>query len=314
MKCNFIIHNPTNFYTKKYRYYNIFFDNLVDTISQKHDVIQNRYYIDSHSKFFTTTLLCNKTIHLKECEMIIENFDTHEIKILSISDQLSPLVLNLFNDADSKSSITKVLICQFDKNNIQNHCNSDISNIYSPWIYFPFNDYSFDLFFNKRKTLKLINKLYFRGSGLEHRPIVKYLKNYDKFHGGNPIGPFNLYAEEAIKYSIGLSCAGVGQFCYRDIEYMAMGIPFLRFEFNNELYPNLIPDFHYISAGPKISLNAEHNANIDIVEKLISKFEAICTDQDFLSYIAHNAREYYLNYIQSPNSVYHTCKLLGITL
>lgn len=314
MKSNFIIHNPTNFYTKKYKYYNIFFDNLVDIIAEKHNVIQNRYYIHSDSKFFNTTLLCNKTINIKECEMIIENFDTHEIKILSVSDQLSPLVLNLFNDQDSKNLVTKVLISQFDKNNIQHHCDSDISNIYSPWIYFPSNDYLFDFFLNKRQTIKLINKLYFRGSGLEHRPILKYLKNYDKFHGFHPIGPFDTYAEEAIQYSIGLSCAGVGQFCYRDIEYMAMGIPFLRFEFNNELCPNLIPDFHYISAGPKISLHEEHNAGIDISQKLISKFEAICKNQDFLSYISNNAREYYLKYIRHPNSVYHTCQLLGIIL
>ena len=43
-----IIHQPTNHYGKRFRYYNIFFDKLIDEISKDNDVVVDRYYKNSH--------------------------------------------------------------------------------------------------------------------------------------------------------------------------------------------------------------------------------------------------------------------------
>jgi hypothetical protein len=74
-----------------------------------------------------------------------------------------------------------------------------------------------------------IDKFYFRGTSLEIRTILNGF-NSQYFEGGLPIGGFEAYANDIINYKAAFSIAGRGEFCYRDIENMAMGIPIIRFE------------------------------------------------------------------------------------
>jgi len=320
MKPRIIVHNPTNFVTKKYRYYNIFFDNFVLNLKNKFDIIENRYFINAHKERYPVKLLYDNdnenvmysTIML-ECEMILENYDSKEIKILSTSDYFSDINLGLFNNEIAKPYISKILVSQFNRKDILHHCyDKNIDNIYSPWIYFPSNLYDLNALYNQRKKISLfIDKFYFRGTGLEHRPMIKFF-NTDLFYGGNSIGNFDNYANELINYKVGFSCAGSAQICYRDIEYMAMGVPMLRFEYTNEMSPNLIPNFHYISAGPPLENKQEHYANKDHAKMIEEKFVQIKDDKDFLQFISNNAREYYLNFIHDQNGINHTINLLNL--
>jgi len=320
MKPRIIIHNPTNFITKKYRYYNIFFDNLVLSLKDKFDIIENRYFINCHKERYPVKLLYdddNESISystiMLECEMILENYDSKEIKILSVSDYFSDINLGLFNNNKAKSFISKILISQFNRKEILHHCyDKNIENIYSPWIYFPSNLYDVNKFYNERKKISsFIDKFYFRGTGLEHRPLIK-LFNTELFSGGGSIGNFDNYADELINYKIGFSCAGSAQFCYRDIEYMALGIPMLRFEYVNEMNPNLIPNFHYISAGPPIENKQEHNATEEHAKIIEERFLQIKEDKEFLDFVSNNAREYYLNFIHDQSGINHTINLLEL--
>jgi hypothetical protein len=320
MKPRIIVHNPTNFITKKYRYYNIFFDNLVSNLKDKFNIIENRYFINCHKERYPVKLLYdndNESINystiMLECEMILENYDSKEIKILSVSDYFSDINLGLFNNERAKPFINKVLISQFNRKDILHHCyDKNIDNIYSPWIYFPSNLYDLNSLYNQRKKISsFIDKFYFRGTGLEHRPMIRFF-NTDLFYGGNSIGNFDNYANELINYKIGFSCAGSAQICYRDIEYMAMGIPMLRFEYTNEMSPNLIPNFHYISAGPPIENRDEHIATQEHAKLIEEKFLQIKDDKNFLDFISNNAREYYLNFIHDQNGIDHTINLLGL--
>lgn len=318
MKPRIIVHHPTNFITKKYRYYNIFFDNFVLELEKYFDIIQNRYFIDSHKERYPIKLLYDEdsSTHstvILECEMLLENYDSKEIKILSVSDYFSDVNLGLFNNPKAKPFINKILLSQFDRKDIQLHCyDQDIDKVYSPWIYFPSNLYDLNNIYDKRKQISsFIDKLYFRGTGLEHRPLIKLLDS-NIFFGGVSIGNFNNYANEMINYKIGFSCAGSAQMCYRDIEYMAIGIPMLRFEYINELNPNLIPNFHYISAGPPLSKAQEHHATLEHAKLIEKKFLEVKDDIDFLKFISNNARQYYINYIDSNNAINHTFDLLNL--
>lgn len=317
MKPRVIVHNPTNYSTKKYRYYNIFFDYLVDALRNSFDIIENRYYIDAHKNRFLITLLgddkhISKSVGLLECEMILENYDSKELKILSVSDYFSETNLGLFNSEMYHSRVKTVLMSQFNRQSLLAHTtNKNIDNVYKPWIYFPSNLYNLDYFYHKRQSAQLIDKFYFRGSGFEHRPLIK-LFTPNLFVGGYPIGNFDTYAEEAITYKVGFSCAGSAQFCYRDIEYMAMGIPMLRFKYTNEMTPPLIPNYHYISVEPPLEKEEEYKADQTHADLIEQKFLTIKDDSEFLQFISNNARKYYLDYIHGNEGVNHTLQLLDV--
>lgn len=59
------------------------------------------------------------------------------------------------------------------------------------------------------------------------------------------------YLEMAIKYKVGLGISSLAELCYRDIEYMAVGIPMIRLEYVTKTNPPLIPNFHYIAVDRK---------------------------------------------------------------
>jgi glycosyltransferase involved in cell wall biosynthesis len=183
---------------------------------------------------------------------------------------------------------------------------------YFPWVYFPQNVEKYDFYWNRRKERKFLeDKIYFRGTSLEYRKIISYL-NPDLFHGGRPIGGFDAYAEELLNYKVGLSTAGRGEFCYRDIEYMAMGVPFIRFKYNSEMSPELIPNVHYISVDRPEDMPHDRDCTPEHTRLLEQRFLQVKDDQEFLDFIVKNAREYYEKHITINNCVAHTIKLLEL--
>ena len=311
---NLKIHNPCNEHTRYYRYYNYFWDKLTDKLKEKYSVSENRYFEKANSERFPVTLKDGSSTLLLECEYLIENLDTSEIYVLSVSDDLSHATLDLQNNTNLK----KVLISQFYRKKIENHTHKNISK-YSPWIYFH-SDYNADLNYWRQKRQKvnsLNNKLFFRGSNLESRPILRHLNN-KFFEGPNSIGGSDAYFNEAIKYAVGLSVAGRGELCYRDIEYMAIGIPMLRFEYRSELYKKLIPNYHYISVPYPENMPLDNGLPTDRLglkehsEMLLNKYLEVYKDIEYLQFIANNAQEYYLNYLSLDNSIRLTLEILDL--
>ena len=77
---------------------------------------------------------------------------------------------------------------------------------------------------------------------------------------------------------------------------MALGIPFLRFEYISELNPNLIPNFHYISVERPDDLKIDRIGNEEHARMLEKRFLEVKDDTDFLNFISNNARNYYETY------------------
>jgi len=307
-----IVHNPCNEHTRYFRNYNLFWDDLTDELKKKYEVIENRYYELANQQRFKVNLK-NQTCSdgdflLMECEYVIEFEDTGEFYIMSVSDDLSHATLN----EKSNPSLKKVLISQFNRQEIVSHVSEVNMERYSPWIYFPCTIDDLESHYEKRKSLnEYIDKMYFRGTSISDRPIVTYIdQNY--LNGYNPIGSPQTYFNDLINYKIGLSVAGRGELCYRDIEYMALGIPFLRFQYNSELSPNLIPNFHYISIDRPEDLIKDRLGNIQHAKMIEDRFLEVKDDKDFLDFISKNAREYYTTYLNRGNNVKHTLNLLGI--
>ena len=306
------VHNPCNEHTRYFRDYNLFWDDLTDELKNRYEVIENRYYEFANSSRFEVNLenqLSSKgDFLLLECEYVIEFMDNGDFYILSVSDDLTHAILN----ENTNPSLKKVLISQFNRKEILSHVGDENSHKYSPWIYFPCTIDDLEVHYEKRKTMnEFVDKMYFRGTSISDRPIVTLI-NQTYLNGYYPIGGPHQYFNDLINYKIGLSVAGRGELCYRDIEYMALGVPFIRFEYISELNPNLIPNFHYISVDRPEELVKDRLGNVEHAKMIEERFLEVKDDTEFLEFISNNGREYYNTYLNKNNNVYHTLNLLGI--
>jgi hypothetical protein len=114
------------------------------------------------------------------------------------------------------------------------------------------------------------------------------------------------YLKHAINYKVGLSLSSLAEICYRDIEYMAIGLPMLRLEYMTPFNPPLIPNYHYISIprdGFEWSTNADRAGGDKYVEAYKNRFLEVKDDKDFLDFITKNAREYYIDYCSPYNRI-----------
>lgn len=309
---NLLIHNPCNSHTRYYRNYNLFWDQFTDYLKIKHNVIEDRFFEDAHTQRYPIKLISsNADLLLMECEYIVEDMDSGNFAVLSVSDDLSHATL----DEKHNPNLKLVLISQFIRSKITSHTYEE-SYKYKPWIYFPSSIDDLKFFYQKKQSITdSIPKLFFRGTSLQDRSILQFI-NKDLLTGPQIIGSPPIYFNDLLKHRVGLSVGGRGELCYRDIEYMAIGVPMLRFEYQIELAVPLIPNIHYISIPlpedlPKHNdimcdrLGLEHHAKM-----LEEKFLEVVNDHDFLNYIATNARQYYENYLSPENRLTLTYNLL----
>jgi hypothetical protein len=123
------------------------------------------------------------------------------------------------------------------------------------------------------------------------------------------------YLKHAIKYKVGLSLSSLAEVCYRDIEYMAIGLPMLRLEYMTPFDPPMIPNYHYISIprdGFDWSTNSDRAGGDKYVEAYKKRFLEVKDDKEFLDFIVKNAREYYVNYCSPQNRVAHVMNRLEL--
>ncbi len=306
-----IIHTPQNNSSSNYRYYNIFFKNLISFIKTKFSTYDDTFFEYADSIPYQVQLLTNNTSsNLLECEMIIENEETKEFVVLSVSDILTGAILN----HQSNPLCKKILVAQYNEESIKEHLRGDYFNKFSPWIYFPSNKYDLDLKYqNRNNIVDYVDKFVFWGTSLEDRKILSHFSP-KYFDGGMSIGEFDSYSNKLMTYKMALSISGRGEFCYRDIENFAMGIPIIRFEFTNKMSVPLIPNYHYISVDRPVDLIHDRLGEKNHAEMIENRFLETKDDVDFLKFISNNARDYYINNLSPINSVEKTYYLLGLNL
>jgi hypothetical protein len=312
---NLLIHNPCNEHTRYYRDYNLFWDDLTDELKKTHTVFENRFFEDAHKSKFKIELIKRTKPYLEilECEYVIEDLDNGDFWILSSSDQIG----SAFMDEQNNPYLKKVLFSQFIPDQIVSHTKNNFDK-YFPWIYFPQNPVDYDLLYEKRKKNNFfIDKLYFKGSK-SYRPIIDLIN--PNILSEQNIMSNNSYFEDLINYKMSLSVGGAanGDLCYRDIEYMSIGIPFIKFDFVSILNPGLIPNYHYISIPipedlPIFNGVKKDRLGIEKHAKMIEKkFMEVRENQDFLNFISNNARQYYEKYLSKNSRISHTLNILNL--
>tara|TARA_R100001015_G_C4633850_1_gene199364 strand:+ start:657 stop:1628 length:972 start_codon:yes stop_codon:yes gene_type:complete len=167
--------------------------------------------------------------------------------------------------------------------------------------WYPFKSkLSFDEVYENRKNLQLVDKLFWRSSTKRLDPFTLSElgicnDNIAKFSS------MEEYIKDASQYKIGLAISSVAEKCYREIEYMAIGLPFIRLEFIGQHNPPLIPNFHYIAISreefnikPEIwSCDMDRTGGPEYVEAYKNKFLEVKDNKEFLNFISENARNYF---------------------
>jgi hypothetical protein len=93
---------------------------------------------------------------------------------------------------------------------------------------------------------------------------------------------------------------------------MALGIPFIKFQYKSVLAEPLIPDFHYISVERPPDLWLDRNGTKGHAALIEARFLQVRNDDDFLRFVAMNARDYYARRLAPHVAVPRTMELLGI--
>lgn len=164
---------------------------------------------------------------------------------------------------------------------------------------------------------ELVDKMIFRGNyGSLPRNTVYTLiedKYKDVFVGAADLNPHQ-YFMDIIQHKVGLSIPGSGEFCYRDIEYMACGVPMLRFEYESNLTPPLIPNYHYIAIPRPSGMDyvQERSGCPEYAQMYIDKFLEVKNNKELLQEVSQNARKYYEQYLSDDNRVAHTLTLMEV--
>jgi hypothetical protein len=266
------------------------------------------------------------------------NINGHEVYVVDCDILIYFPEIDVFKGmtfADRQNMLTKLFIDRNNPNDLilsSQYANTDLYDAekrgykfrYSPSIYAPsFPNIDYDQYYNKRQnTTEYIDKLIFRGNyQAADRRSATILKNYKYFEGPDAMD-YHLYFNELTKFKVGLSIPGLGELCYRDIEYMAIGIPMMKFEYVTQLNPPLIPNHHYISI-PRIDteedkafnggiIGAERQGGDRYVAEYIKRFEEIKDNTAFLNSISKNAKEYYETYLHPSVRIQHVLNLLEI--
>jgi len=261
---------------------------------------------------------------ITDVDCVIENNKTGEFCVYSFTEYYNHYVSHLAKN-DKCSS---VLLAHFNYHNRYYWAKAEnkkinISKI-KPWIFLPSEPFDHNKYRQIRDRSELKDGMFFIGSGLNtYRKMVNILKE-----GGNlqdhKVYAFKDYLREASYSKIGLSFYQEmdryltpfdypGELCYRDIEYIGIGLPYIRIEYKDSLYNNLIPNHHYIS----IPLDIAHQTykeygNDGVADLFVKTYNNTIGDKDFLRFISENQRAWYDQNISSPNCEKLTFELLGL--
>lgn len=258
-----------------------------------------------------------KTLSLSDVDCVIENLDTNQFIVLSFTEYFNSYVVHYLKLPNCQ----KVLLTHFSYINIYHWMKKDFltnkMELVKPWFFGRFNDFDHQKYREYRKNITIFNKqLFYKGSGQGYREVVNILHK-EKFLNRDSV-PFETYLKLMCESVIGLSYYmdldkyntpydHTGEFCYRDTEYMSIGLPFIRIEYKDNVYNGLIPNYHYIVIPrEKAYLAYEKSGNQGVANLIKEKYSDVIDDNEFLKYISKNQLEWFDKYAMWPASAEFT--------
>lgn len=228
--------------------------------------------------------------------MIIENDETKKYIVISYWDKIKNLTL--------ESDVTF-----WDMENcveIITGAGTHIDDIYYRQLESEFTPFSYvvarsegekiiDDLYNLKKNKSFPDNLSFRGYIYGFRDFL------NKISGFNIIStrPHGLttqqYLTELNNEHLNFSINGAGETCHRDIEILGLGNTLFRTKFGVKFHNELIPNYHYISVDwDDVSQNQDlHSYWTEISDRILSRFEEVKGDHDYIKYVGENGRKWY---------------------
>ena len=261
---------------------------------------------------------------LSDVDCVIENLDTKQFVVLTFTEYFNSYVVHYL-----KSPLCqKVCSAHFSHHNIYHWLKRDNLlhklDTVSPWFFGLFDEFDIDFYRNLRtNNLELNSKLFYKGSGQGYRQVVGILHEREIVDYTST--SFNEYltgissAKCALSYYTDLdkyytAFHHPGEFCYRDMEYMAIGTPFIRIEYKDSVYNGLCPNYHYISIPREYAYNAYHTLGNEGVANLIQeKYNEVIHEDSFLNYISKNSMKWFDETARWPNNAALTFELTGMS-
>lgn len=297
------------------------------------DVEVKNYNVDG--KTFTGTIelqyevpFFGKFPPLSDVDCVIENLENGELKVISFTEYFNSYICHTIRSP----RCTGALLSHFNWHNVyywmkKENATEELHKV-KPWIFLPFLDFDCfhyrDLRDNSSEILE--DKLFWLGSGAKvYRQVIDIIHEKGFLQPMNPL-PHVEYLKKlstskiALGYYTDLMRYNTpydhpGEFCYRDIEYAMIGVPFIRIEYKDTLHNPLLPNHHYISIPREHAYVAyEKNGNEGVAELYIQKYEEIKDDKFLLDYVSNNLRKWSDKNILNGNLEKLTYDLLNLKL
>jgi hypothetical protein len=315
------------------RYHLPWFKKFSDYLKDFFDVEVINYNIDGKTfsgkiNLQTSVGQFGKTPPLSDVDCVIENLDNNEFLVLTFTKYFTSYVVHYLKSDKCigilSAHFSRRFIYEYLKiNNLQHKL-----ELVHPWFFGFFKEFDVDYYRKIRDEVdKLNDKLYFKGGGWKdekngYRKVIKIL--YDEGY----LNPHNILFENYLK-ELSLQKIAVshymdvnwfvsanehpGELCYRDIEMMSLGVPYIRIEYKSELHGAFIPNYHYITIPRETAHHAYTNKGHEGVAQLfIDKYNEVKNDVFFLQFISKNQRKWYDKNMKWPKSAELTFKLLNL--
>lgn len=263
---------------------------------------------------------------LSDVDCVIENLDTKKFVVLTFTEYFNSYVVHYLKSENCQ----KLLSAHFNYHNIYYWLKRDnlvhrLPDV-RPWFFGSIDEWDINKYRSIRDTIPIEEQnksLFWKGSGIgSYRKVIEILRDNNIID--TQTLPFDVYMQTLAKQKIALAYYMdldrydnpydyPGEFCYRDMEYCALGVPFIRIEYKDCVHDGLIPNYHYISIPrEKAYMVYKENGNDGVASLIQDKYNEIIDENDLLSYISINQKQWFDNYGMWPNSAKLAMTLSGI--
>lgn len=304
------------------RYHNTWFDMFREYLNRDFDV----EYIncpDGTARIQNFLYEEETNYPIFDVDMVLENKANGEICCISFTEYFNSGIVHYMKNPRFKSMVLvhynyHHLYYWTKKDGVENKLGS-----VKPWIFPVYNNFNVDYYREVRDRSEHTDGLFFKGSGLDsYRLAVKALKEQGivdtEVHNLNDYLTLMAKSKIALGYYQDLDKYVTpfdypGEFCYRDMEYISIGVPYIRIEYRDSIYNGLYPNHHYISINREAAYRAfDKDGNDGVAQLIREKYEEVKDDKNLLSFISKNQREYYDKYVAWPNSAKLAYQQLGL--